>query len=183
MFYVPDSNVKLAENPFININPRCMSAILDPERATECSRWCTFAHLHNTKCTPGGRVHNIHYTGQTKIVRWYRAQNWTYIMPGTWQFVKPSLEVAAMQVANASLDSLQSIAASKLLPHTVLDNVSLQCVTICNRRKYGWGFEVLSTEVSNSRSEMRWGKYFFLELAQIFETKSPIFNQRKLTEF
>ena len=29
-----DSDVKLAENPFININPRCMSAILDPERAT-----------------------------------------------------------------------------------------------------------------------------------------------------
>ena len=31
-----DSNVKSAENPFINILPRCMRAILDPERATEC---------------------------------------------------------------------------------------------------------------------------------------------------
>ena len=36
IFFGADSNVKLAENPFININLRCiMAAILDPERAYE----------------------------------------------------------------------------------------------------------------------------------------------------
>ena len=36
IFFGADSNVKLAENPFININLRCiMAAILDPERASE----------------------------------------------------------------------------------------------------------------------------------------------------
>ena len=59
MFYVPDSNVKLAENPFININPRCMSAILDPERATECSWY---------------REHDAKYTEHDYTGQWYMAQ-------------------------------------------------------------------------------------------------------------
>ena len=128
--FCPDSNVKLAENPFINIHTRCMSAILDPERATECSWWCfahlhictfahlhiwTFAHLHDTKCTPGGRVHNIRGTINMSNDTGHSI-GW-----GTWQFAKPSLEVVAMQVANVSLVSLQQL---QLLQ---MNNCKLNC--------------------------------------------------------
>ena len=54
-----DSNVTLAENPFININRRCMSAILDPERATECSWY---------------REHDAKYTEHDYTGQWYMAQ-------------------------------------------------------------------------------------------------------------
>ena len=50
IFFGADSNVKLAENPFININLGCMAAILDPERASERVEDAQWTRL-SAKCT------------------------------------------------------------------------------------------------------------------------------------
>ena len=64
MFYVPDSNVKLAENPFININLRCMAAILDPERASERVEDAQWTWL-SAKCT--GKKEGTFYIAQSML--------------------------------------------------------------------------------------------------------------------
>ena len=67
IFFGADSNVKLAENPFININLRCMAAILDPERASErASRGCTLWTRLSAKCT--GKKEGTFYIAQSMHV-------------------------------------------------------------------------------------------------------------------
>ena len=80
-----DSNVTLAENPFININRRCMSAILDPERATECSWY---------------REHDAKYTEHNYTGRWYMAQ---------WEMVHGIMQLTQ---ENAAISTLHCIAKS-----------------------------------------------------------------------
>ena len=65
IFFGADSNVKLAENPFININLRCMAAILDPERASERVEDAQWTRL-SAKCT--GKKEGTFYIAQSMHV-------------------------------------------------------------------------------------------------------------------
>ena len=66
IFFGADSNVKLAENPFININLRCiMAAILDPGRSSERVEDAQWTRL-SAKCT--GKKEGTFYIAQSMHV-------------------------------------------------------------------------------------------------------------------